>query len=423
MTKSRILLLLAVTVLAASCATAPPPAVKPAGDDRFLIDPRIGYDGTAPPALTRRFDEAWRFVLSGNDTEARRRLASLKKSYPEFAPAPLAEAVMDIRAGRYAEAAKTIDAALEKNADYLAALVYRAEIAAREKRTRAAFEQYRVVEAMTGAPAVVAERRGLLQAALFGDLLAAAKVATGDESIRLLRETLTLDLTAFEPRALLARQLLAQRQFVEARKELDPLLDRSADRTEVQEMLAEIDFGEGRYQEAILRYDRLAKRTKEERFARRLEEIKREWSAANMPAYYRAAMASPAVTRAQLAVLLYWSVPSIRFAQNLGTPPIAIDVADVEGREEMIRAIALGLFDVDPVTRTVSPSRQVTAERFARLLVRVLQMRGATCAKGQHTDQVLGACGVDNPLGTHDRDALVTGADALKFVEQLAKQV
>ena len=52
------------------------------------------------------------------------------------------------------------------------------------------------------------------------------------------------------------RGKLAQRQFDEARKELDPLLDTIADRPEIQEMLAEIEVGRGRFQEAIVRYDR-----------------------------------------------------------------------------------------------------------------------------------------------------------------------
>ena len=42
---------------------------------------------------------------------------------------------------------------------------------------------------------------------------------------------------------------------------------------------------------------------------------------------------------------------SIRFAQNVPTPPIAIDIADIPGRDEVIRAMALGIYPVDPVTR------------------------------------------------------------------------
>ena len=100
-----------------------------------------------------------------------------------------------------------------------------------------------------------------------------------------------------------------------------------------------------------------------------------------MPTQYREAAESGAVTRAQLAVLLYWTVPSVRFAQNLSTPPIAIDIADVVGRDEMIRAIALGLYEVDNVTRRVGPHRSVTAPGLNRLIARLLVSRGAACAR------------------------------------------
>ena len=175
---------------------------------------------------------------------------------------------------------------------------------------------------------------------MFNELYAAAQSASDAEAVRLLREALTFNAGAIEPRILLSQKLVAQRQFDEARRELEPLLNAAPDRAEVQEILAEVDVGRGRYQEAIVRYERLARRTKEPRYAQRLEEIKSEWSAANMPAHFRTALDSTALTRVDFAVLLYWTVPSVRFAQNLGTPQIAVDIEDLAGREEIIRAIA-----------------------------------------------------------------------------------
>jgi hypothetical protein len=239
--------------------------------------------------------------------------------------------------------------------------------------------------------------------------------------VRLLREALQMNAGATEARLLLAQKLVAQRQFEEARKELDPLLNTIADRPEVQEMLAEIEVGHGRYQEAIVRYDRLARRTKDPRYERRLDEIKQEWSAANMPSHFRIALESTALTRAELATLLYWTVPSVRFAQNLGAPPIAVDIEDVQGREEIIRTIALGLYDVDPVTRRVSPYRHVTASRLSSLLARLLISRGAACARGVAQDKVLTTCAVPDPLSTYAPESPVTGRDTQKILEQVAK--
>ena len=418
-------LLLAAALLAASCTPVdkPAPVMAPENRDPYLVDPRSGFHDAAPdPQLERKFETAWRWALSGNEPEARTRLGEIVRSNPEYLPARLALAYVDIRADRFADAQATVAEVLAMDRNYLAARVYEAEIATRERRTRAAYELYRDVVTMTDAPASAAERLRELQGALYGEVFAAAQTAPADEAVRLLREALALNAGANEARLLLGQKLVAQKNWDEARRTLDPLLNGAdVDRPEVQEMLAEIDTGRGRYQEAIVRYDRLARRTKEARYTTRLEEIKEEWSAQNMPSHFRQALESEALTRAELAVLLYWKVPSIRFAQNLNSPPIAIDVSDVAGREEMIRAIALGLYDVDPVTRRVGPHRQVTAERLSRLLARVLQLRGAPCARGIASDRILAACGVPDPLAGHDPNAPVSGRTAARLLEPIAK--
>lgn len=416
------LLLAAVLALAACATTAPPlPEVMPAGEDRYLIDPRTGATETLPPPVATQFEGAWRYALAGQEDEALRRLAEVRRTSPEYPPATLLQAFIDIHGGRLADARRAIASVQENDPENLPARVYQAEIALREGEARLAYDLYRRVAAMPGAPPTAAERVTELQGRLFSELLAAAQSAPDPEAIRLLREALTFNSGAIEPRIQLAQKLVTAKQFDEARRELDPLLNTAPDRPEVQEILAEVDVGRGRYQEAIVRYDRLVRRTKDERFARRLEDIKSEWSAANMPSHYRAAVESVALTRAELAVLLYWTVPSVRFAQNLGTPRIAVDIEGLAGREEMIRSIALGLFDVDAVTRRVGPHRTVSAGRVSQHLVRVLTLRGATCARGVTSDKVLAACGVSNLTATVPADATIAGRDVQRALAQVAQ--
>ena len=413
-------LILAAALLLAACGTTDvmPPAVTPEGEDRYLLHPLTGSN--VPPPAGDRFEAAYRYALAGNEAEAERRMAELRQRNPELlVPLLLLEALIDIRAGRLEDALAALERVRERDPDNVIARVYEAEIAIRQNQTRIAYDLY---GRLTDVPHA-AERLTLLEGRLFNELYAAAQSAPDAEAIRLLREALTFNAGAIEPRILLAQKLVAQRNFDEARRELDPLLNTAPDRPEVQEILAEIDIGRGRYQEAIVRYERLARRTRDPRHQRRLDEIKSEWSAANMPSHYRAALESTAITRAELAVLLYWTVPSIRFAQNLGAPPIAVDLQDMAGREEMIRAIAIGLYEVDPVTRRVSPYRTVTASRFSTHLARVLSLRGAACARGITQDRVLAACGVDDPLATLPGDATLTGHDALRYLEQVAKKL
>ena len=424
MTKTRVLFLLATAVLVASCTptAAPPPAVTPQGEDAFLIDPRAGYGAPIPPMLDQQLEAAWRFFLAGDEAEARRRTLAIRTKQPDFAPAALLEAALDIRAGRFDSAQALIDQVKRRTPDYLAARVYEAEILFRDRQTRRAYEAYRALAADPNAPPTARQRLTELETAMFNEVFAAAQsVSDATQSVQLLREALAFQPTAIEPRIMLAQRLVSMRQFEDARREIDPVLNSSADRPEVQEVLAEVEVGRGRYQEAIVRYDRLARRTKDPRYAQRLEVIKEEFSMANMPPQYRQALESPALTRADLAVLLYWTVPSVRFAQNLGAPPIAIDIENVSGREEIIRAIAIGLYDVDPVTRRVSPSRPINAERLSRHLARLLVLRGGACARGVPLDRVLATCGVADPAVTFGPDAVVTGRDAAKLLEPIAK--
>lgn len=412
-------------MVAASCTPVdtPPPAVVPQGGDQYLIDPRTGADAIIPPAVASKFETAWRYVVAGNEVEAQRRLAEIQKTHPDLLPVMLANAALHIKAERFDAAGAAVGEALARAPESLAARVYEAEIAFRQGQARPALALYEAIAARPDAPPIAAERVTQLRDMVYSELYAAAQGASDPEAARLLREALAINTGATEARVLLAQKLLAQKKYDEARKELDPLLNTIADRAEIQEMLAEIEVGRGRYQEAIVRYDRLARRTKDPRYQQRLEEIKQEWSAANMPSHFRTALDSVALTRAELATLLYWTVPSIRFAQNLGAPPIAVDIEEVEGREEMVRAIALGLYDVDQVTRRVSPFRHVTAARLSSLLARVLTSRGAACARGLAQDKVLGACGVTDPLATYSGDSTVTGRDAQKMLEQLAKKL
>jgi tetratricopeptide (TPR) repeat protein len=399
----------------------PPPAPVPQGDDRFLVDPRIGFDAPIPASLNNRLEAAWRYVLAGDDAEARRRLAEIRRQNPELAPAIVAEAALDIRQRRFGEARSLLAPLQQRHPRYTAARIHEAEILAREGNTRAAIDLYRTALTLADVPTVSRERLTQLEQALHAELVAAAEVSRDADAVRLLREALALQADALDARIALGRRLVALREYDEARRTIEPLLDTAADRIGVQEILAEVEAGRGQYQEAIVRYDRIVRRTGDPRHVQRLEEIKRKWSAANMPRYVNQALESPTLTRADFATLLYWLVPAVRFAQNLPAPPIATDIADVEGRDEIVRAIALGLFEVDSVTRRVSPTRLVTAARLSGYLTRVLHLRGAPCARGTSAQQTLAACRVTDPLSTLPPDAAVTGQTTARLLEQVAK--
>jgi tetratricopeptide (TPR) repeat protein len=419
---SKLILVAALAIVLASCAPAPAPiaAPTPQGNDRFIIDPRTGYDLQPSPANAKRFDEAWRAILGGDYTTARKRLEEIRAKEPGYAPMQIAEASIALRQGKTDVARPIVERILAKRPHYVAAEVYRAEIAIAEKRPREAYDFYRDIASHPNAPDIAGERIAELRTMLFDQLYNAATAAPDEEAVRLLREALTINPSVNAARILLVQKLVGQHKYDEARTELEPVLNSGdLDRAEVQEALAEIDISHNRFEAAIARYERLSKRDK--RYSARFEEIKRQYAEANMPSQFRRAIESEAITRGDLAVLMYWKVASIRFASNMAAPPIAIDIGETPGRDEIVRVMALGIYQVDPITRRVGPFTPVNAGSLSRIVARMLAMRGAACARGVGTDpsKVLAACAVVDPALGAGIEAPVSGRVASGVMEQV----
>jgi thioredoxin-like negative regulator of GroEL len=340
--------------------------------------------------------------------------------HPEYLPASLGLAAIDIRDGHFDRATMVVERAQAKVTSYTAAQVYAGEIAARQNQLKRAFDIYSELSTQIAVPDVVKDRYSDLRERYFEELSANARAATGPGADQILREALTINPGARDLRIQLVHNLLAQKKWDEARTTLDPLVNTEADKSDVQEALAEIEVGRGQYEQAIQRYELLAKRDRDPRYANRLNELKERWNEENMPPQFRKAAESEVATRADLAVLLYWKLASVRFAQNLVTPPIATDVENATGREEIVRAIALGILQVDPVTRRVGPNSPVSAAALTRYAARVLTSRGAACARGT-TDarSMLLACHVTDVSTTLPPEDPVSGRVVSDVVDEI----
>ncbi|HJT17194.1 MAG TPA: hypothetical protein VJ853_07395, partial [Thermoanaerobaculia bacterium] len=76
-------------------------------------------------------------------------------------------------------------------------------------------------------------------------------------------------------------------------------------------------------------------------------------------------------------------------------------------------------YPVDPVTRRANPDAEVNDSTLARIMSRVLALRGASCARGVATDQILTACGINIPLD----DLPVSGQAAAAIVDQVDQAI
>lgn len=421
-------LVAALAFVTAACATAPPapaPVALP-GTATHFVRPDLGYPASP---LAQNLNRGWDAFRTGNFAAAEKRFADITRRDPGYAPAQLGSAAVALARGDAAAAEALITRVRSGVTKFAAAEIYAAEYWASLNDLARAVATYQAVIAAPGVtlPPSVNSRFDALRTQYFDSLFAAASQAVEPQiAIDSLRRALQVRPDATAARILLVQKLIGIARFEDARVEIEPLFSAGlTDRADVQSALAEIDAGRGRHQEAIVRLERLARRNPEQpEYARRLEEIKRRWNEANLPPRFQQSAASQALTRAELAVLIYWKVAAVRFARDIGEPPIAVDISDVSGRDELIRAAALSFFNVDPVTREIDPGRVVTRAAFVRIATRILTMRGIPqCASGiaadnpRRAEAMLAACGAS--VDDLSPDQPISGATASKILDGL----
>ncbi|MFA6957061.1 MAG: tetratricopeptide repeat protein [Thermoanaerobaculia bacterium] len=411
----------AALLLAAGCATTAPPA--PASQLGFLLDPRIGFEGRVDPSAEKRFGAAWTKLSQGFVPDADRAFASIETKYPGYLPASVGRAVAALALADTERASAEIDRALGVQPDYVAAQAYGAEIALRKGDVATAFETYRALASAPGASAAIRQRFEVVTGERFRQLLSlAAGAGTNDEAIALLEQAVAIMPQSDVAREQLARRFVASGRYADARVEVTALLDRGRiDDPAVQALLADVEAGEGNFQAAIIRLERLAQRYPGRGYDDRLASVKTAYKRANLPPRYNNAMNAATLTRADLAILSYWEVSAYRFAP-IADPPIAVDIADVPGREEIVQALGLRLLTVDPITRAVEPSRAVSGSAMLRAAAQLLRTGGAPpCAGngGNGAAEALQSCGVPVAPIVAAPDAPVSGATALGILSAI----
>ena len=427
LTTNRLILMAALSLLIGACASTPAPREIPTPPkNRALVDPRVGWTGPANAGAESRFQTAWNEFSAGYFQSARTRLEALQRRDPAYLPTRLALSAISIEEGDLDTAETIVTEIRRTNPAWIAADAYAVELALARGELAKAEALAAEIARREEAPAEIASRAAEIRRLRFEDLMKRAEADVNDpRGLIYLREALSLDPSSSLARLTLVRRLVQIERFDDARREIDPLLrGTDVDRDDVQELAAEIEVGAGRFQEAIARYERLARKTRDERIVQRLTHVKEQWRQSNLPMQYRRAMESQALTRADLAVLLYWNLDFVRFAQA-GEPPIAVDIADVAGRDEIVRAMALRLFSVDPITRRVDPGRTLTASGFGRVLSRLLIHQRKSCAQGGDTSdsaavfRVLEGCGVRVDELRASPEGTVSGQLAAAIIERL----
>jgi hypothetical protein len=120
---------------------------------------------------------------------------------------------------------------------------------------------------------------------------------------------------------------------------------------------------------------------KDPALAEKLAAAKFRWRLSLLPQAVRDVAARPDLSRADLAVLLYWLVPQVRYARP-SEGRIATDVLDHPQRDEIVRVVNLGLLDVEETLHRFSPGAPVRRATALRAVVRLLQSFGGGACLG-----------------------------------------
>jgi hypothetical protein len=157
-------------------------------------------------------------------------------------------------------------------------------------------------------------------------------------------------------------------------------------------------------------------------YEEKVEEARLEFRIENLPEAARKAALSSRLTRAQLATLLWWTVPEVRGAAVTASPDVATDVVDHPERQALVKAIGLGFLTVSRETHQVRAESVVARAEFPAVLRRLAQLVGGgrrpvRCLSGESGTGALAACGIlpESKIRT------VSGKESLRAIERTAR--
>lgn len=403
----------------------------PEEDRAWLIDPLEGSPETVDPDRGEQIHDAWRALLERSDVEgARTAAAEILESDPDLAPAHVLAAQADFaeglhrqvidrllpvsdRAPSYAASQLLLGHAAEETGDVpLAYAAYRA-IGARNSRAR-----QRLGELHPRAVEILSNR---LQEALRGGRLDEA-----EQSLGLLQSWAPSELTTLEGfRALAvargdqAAELAAVKNLAARKPEDRDLLERRAE--------LELTVGDPGAGLQIVQ-DLAAQYPNDPELVQMLDMAKFRWRLSMLPRAVQEVAAKPDLDKADLAVLLYWLVPNVRYARPTAGR-IATDVLDHPQQEAIVRVVNLGLMEVDSLHR-FSPGAPVRRGTGLRVLVRTLSSfgQGLSCLGEAARSSSQGAvcngaagCGLLMTGEECQPTAVLSGAEAVELLRRTLK--
>lgn len=427
--QSAALTLALFAALVGGCTSAPTvaPGVPRTSDGPFAYrDPRVG---APPPQLASRDAKALEEAVAAlrrGDTAGMAKALEGKRGKGTPPPAlVLVAAYVDLAEGDLEEAKSSLAALVSAHPTWIAAVEADADLAAVQGRPADALERYRTLGRLIPQDQRARERfevlRSEVAAARRQEAEAALSSGDLDAARRAAHSLLQLEPTSPVGLVLLARAAAAGGRNDDAWTWAKEARKRAPADPVVAAFAAGAAASAGRWADAANLYDGLA--ATDPAFAPKAEEARVEFKVQNLPEAARRAAESTRLTRAQLAALLWWTLPEFRDALVPPGVEIAVDVVDRQDRGVLVRAIGLGFFAVSPETHRVGAEGAVSRIEMAAALRRVALLAGrgrppkGCLAPEPPPPALLSDCGILSDTPSRN----VTGREALRALEKAAR--
>lgn len=377
-----LLLSLVFAVSFAGCGTAPVevrPQVRtlPVEDLTWVVDPLSGYPLQADEARKAIVRSAYTALRQGAEPEEIAAQAQeLLDEDPEYHPARVLWAQARYVGGRAREAAERLAPLVEQMPDYVAAALLHARALEELGDVAAAYAAYSDLSDIQPVAARRADR--LRQPALdvmhsrFDDAMIRGRLEEAEEILATIA-----DWDAESPRTYEARrmyqvatgdaegELETLRSLIEWQPTPERRLRAGILELEVGDLRAGIEGLEALDPESLVEpsdRDLLTESIERGQFLRRLDLL---------PPRVREKADLAELTRADLASLVYWLFPALRFAP-VENPPIAADILDHPDRQEILKVAGLEVMEVDQTVHRFYPERPITRSEAIAALLRLL---------------------------------------------------
>ncbi|MEM1180602.1 MAG: hypothetical protein AAGM22_19810 [Acidobacteriota bacterium] len=369
-------MLACVLLWTGGCATGGPetPVFSIPGAERpYLIDPVSGYPLALSAAEADQVKGLFSRLVSGDDPKVvARDAAALATSSPALLAASVAAAQAHFVAGSAKAASDAVGPVLDELPDYLAAALLAARLDERAGRVLEAHDRY---SSVTDSSRLAAERSQDLRpraqeiiAARFDDALNRGRFDDAEAALERLELYDLGTLPTLEAKQRLLNASGDAAGELEVIRELTEISDDSF----YERRRADLELEIGDVRSGLDIFERLASASPDDaELAEGLARAKFLWRLELLPPEVKTIGRLGELARADLASLLYWLFPDVRYSA-VDNPPIAADILEHPKQREILRVLDLDLMAVDEALHRFRPAEMATRSDLLQALLGLL---------------------------------------------------